>query len=154
MIIRSRKRNTSKIIILIFSFTFLFCERHGTNLKKYHFPEAVKENIDDDALKRAFDDAGNIADIQGLAVSRNFKIVAEKYYCDSTSGPDLNLHVMSVTKSYMSTLIGLAIDKGFIQNVDQNLSYFLSEILDRIMQTLIHLHGAVIVKHHLVQFSF
>jgi len=122
-------------IILVLSF-FFSCEPDGTNPKKYHFPDAVEENINDDQLKRAFDSADDIADIQGLAVSRNFKVVAEKYYTDSTSGPDQNLHVMSVTKSYMSTLIGIAIDKGFIQSVDQNLSFFLGEEVDAVNPAL------------------
>jgi len=94
------------------------------------FPEAEEQGIDGEKLETAFTNARTIADLQGLAVARNGVIVAEEYYNDAGALPDPDLHVMSVTKSISSTLIGIAIEEGFIESVDQNLSDFLGEEVD------------------------
>lgn len=59
----------------------------------------------------------------GLVVMKNDELVYERYAndCDSTS----TLHIYSVTKSILSLLIGIAIDRGFIKSIDQPiLAYF------------------------------
>nr|WP_292963185.1 MULTISPECIES: serine hydrolase [unclassified Allomuricauda] len=64
-------------------------------------------------------DYGNIA---GIVVRRDNKLVFENYY----DGYDQHatIHIASVTKSILSILIGIAIDKGFIESVDQNILDF------------------------------
>lgn len=97
-----------------------------------HYPEAERQNIDVERLSRAFNNAAQIKDLQGLALARNGVIVAEEYYNDADGGPDLNLHVMSVTKSITSALVGIAIEKGFIESVDQTISDFLGDEVDTV----------------------
>jgi CubicO group peptidase (beta-lactamase class C family) len=70
-------------------------------------------------------------------------IVAERYFNDASASPDPNLHVMSVTKSISSTLIGIAIEEGFIESVDQTLSDFLEEEVDTMNPEL----GEVTIHH-------
>lgn len=94
------------------------------------FPEAEIQGIDGEKLETAFVNARTISDLQGLAVARNGVIVAEEYYSDAGALPDTDLHVMSVTKSISSTLVGIAIEEGFIKSVDQTLSDFLGEEVD------------------------
>ena len=63
---------------------------------------------------------GNII---GVVVLRDGKITYESYF----NGFDQNhtVHVASVTKSVMSALIGIAVDKGAINSIDQGvLEYF------------------------------
>ena len=100
------------------------------------FLEAVKQNIDIGQLTAAFAEAKKISALQGLAVARNDVIVAEEYFNNSGPDPDPNIHVMSVTKSITATLIGIAINSGFIQSVNQTVSDFLKAEVDTVNPTL------------------
>lgn len=64
-------------------------------------------------------DYNNIA---GIVVLKDGKIQYENYFngCSSES----TIHVYSVTKSIVSILIGIAIDKGYIKSVDQKVLDF------------------------------
>lgn len=63
--------------------------------------------------------------INGMVVVREGNIVFERYYNDY--GPNATFHVASVTKSVISALIGIAIDKGYIKSVDQKVLDFFPE---------------------------
>jgi len=67
--------------------------------------------------------------VHSILVIRNEKLVFEKYYNDPTHNYKAsNKHVLfSATKSFTSALIGIAIDKGFIQSVDQKVLDFFPE---------------------------
>lgn len=60
--------------------------------------------------------------IAGIVVLKNGKKVYEGYFDGFTS--EDSVHVMSVTKSIISALIGIAIDKGYIKSVDQKVLKF------------------------------
>ena len=73
-----------------------------------------------DALeKKVSQDYSNIA---GIVVLKDGKTRYEKYFngCDATS----TLHVYSVTKSIISALIGIALDKGLINSIEQKVLDF------------------------------
>lgn len=55
--------------------------------------------------------------INGIVVVRKGKVVLEQYY-NQYNKKDA-FHVASVTKSIMSALIGIAVDKGEIQSIDE-----------------------------------
>jgi CubicO group peptidase (beta-lactamase class C family) len=59
-------------------------------------------------------------------------IVAEEYYNKATAEPDSSLHVMSVTKSITSTLVGICIEKGYIRSLDQTISDFMGAGVDTV----------------------
>ncbi|WP_035431985.1 serine hydrolase domain-containing protein [Bacillus sp. UNC322MFChir4.1] len=63
--------------------------------------------------------------INGIVVVRKGNIAYERYY--NGYGPDDTHHVASVTKSIISALIGIAIDAGYIQSVDQKVLDFFPE---------------------------
>ena len=64
-------------------------------------------------------------DLHSMLVIRHGKLVYEKYYEDHTN---LSKHpVYSITKSISSALIGIAIEEGFIQNLDQKVVDFFPE---------------------------
>lgn len=65
---------------------------------------------------------GNMA---GIVVSKNNKIAYESYF-DGYAAKD-TIHVASVTKSIVSILVGIAIDKGFIKSVDQKVLEFFTD---------------------------
>lgn len=66
--------------------------------------------------------AKEYSNIAGMVVQKNGRILYENYYnqCTDTS----RIHVYSVTKSILSVLIGIALDKGYIKNINQNVLDF------------------------------
>ena len=65
------------------------------------------------------------SNINGIVVVRDGYIAYERYF--NGYGSDDTHHVASVTKSIISTLIGIAIDAGYIKNVDQKVLDFFPE---------------------------
>lgn len=58
----------------------------------------------------------------GIVVQKEGKILYENYFNECNA--DSRIHVYSVTKSIVSILIGIAIDKGKIKNIDQKVLDF------------------------------
>ena len=63
--------------------------------------------------------------IAGIVVSKDGKVNYEKYFNNCT--PQSRIHVYSVTKSILSLLIGIAMDKGYIKDVNQKILDFFPE---------------------------
>jgi len=72
------------------------------------------------ALEKAIDrDYGNIG---GLVVRKEGETRYENYFQDCTA--TTAIHVFSVTKSIVSILIGIAMDKGYIESINQRVLDF------------------------------
>lgn len=65
---------------------------------------------------------GDYSNIAGIVVQKNGKKVYENYFNGFTA--DAAFHVFSVTKSFISALIGIAIDQGDIRSIDQKVLDF------------------------------
>ncbi|HFR4185207.1 class C beta-lactamase-related serine hydrolase [Bacillus cereus] len=63
--------------------------------------------------------------MNGMLVVQKGNIIFEKYYNDY--GPNDTFRVASVTKTIISALIGICIDKGYIKSVDQRVIEFFPE---------------------------
>ncbi|MFB6586890.1 serine hydrolase domain-containing protein [Bacillus thuringiensis] len=63
--------------------------------------------------------------INGMLVVQKGNVVFENYY--NGYSPDNAFHVASVTKTIISALIGICIDKGYIKSVDQKVIEFFPE---------------------------
>ena len=81
-------------------------------------------------------DAGKFSDLErllitqyktvdGIVVVRNGYLVFERY--NNGYGPQEPHNVASVTKSFISALIGIAIDAGYIESIDQKVLEFFPE---------------------------
>ena len=70
--------------------------------------------LDSEQLNNITDQISNLAYLEGLIVVHNGKIVSEGYHNGSSINQTFN--IWSVTKSFISTLIGQAIDQGYIDN--------------------------------------
>ena len=79
---------------------------------------------------------GNHDDIHSILIVKDNKLVVEDYFAENGTkhGPfitelfrDKVHHLASTTKSVTSTLVGIAIDKGFIKNVDDPIYLYLPE---------------------------
>lgn len=62
------------------------------------------------------------SNILGIQIIQNQETVYEKYFHDANV--QSRVHIYSVTKSIVSILIGIAIDKGMIQGIDQKVLDF------------------------------
>lgn len=63
--------------------------------------------------------------MNGMLVVQKGNVIFEKYY--NGQGPDDAFHVASVTKTIISALIGICIDKGYIKSADQKVIDFFPE---------------------------
>ncbi len=62
------------------------------------------------------------SNIAGIAIRKDDHLIYEKYFDGYTE--DNALHIASVTKSIISILIGMAIDKGYMKNIEQHVLDF------------------------------
>lgn len=65
--------------------------------------------------------------IGGIVVLKKNKTIYESYFNECTK--DSTFHVFSVTKSIISILIGIAIDKGYISSIDQKVLDFFPDYI-------------------------
>ncbi|NOZ93435.1 MAG: serine hydrolase [Acidobacteria bacterium] len=75
----------------------------------------ARAGIDPVALDGALEDLGRAPGIYSVVVIRHDAVLAERYWRGS---PETLHHLASVTKSVTSTLVGVAVDRGFIPDVD------------------------------------
>ncbi len=86
--------------------------------------------------KTILSDYDNIA---GIVVERDGKTLYENYFNECSA--NTAIHVFSVTKSIISILIGIALDKGFINSIDQKVLDFFPDYTakrgERTMQSVL-----------------
>jgi len=91
-------------------------------------PEA--EGLDPMLVANMYYEASGLDTIYSLLVVKNGKLIAEKYF-NVGSIDELGKRA-SVTKSYTSALVGIALDKGYLSSVDQKMLEFFPDIADQI----------------------
>ena len=79
--------------------------------------------FDYEELDNVISQISNLSYIEGIVVVHNGEIVSESYYNGSSINQTFN--IWSVTKSFTSTLIGQAIDQGYIDNQNTTLNNLL-----------------------------
>ena len=97
------------------------CSTGSTDVSPY--PEADAQNIDGQELAGATAVLSQIDGMRGFLVARNGILVLEEYF--NGIGPESVMDVRSVTKSFTSALMGIAIDRGFIESTDDTLGEYL-----------------------------
>lgn len=88
----------------------------GPSAAEQHAAEPEKQESDSSRLDEALVEAGSIRNIKSLLVWQGGAMVAERYFNDTE--PDELHDVRSVTKSFLSSLVGIAIEQGHIGGVD------------------------------------
>lgn len=116
------KTKIEKLIIVIVLLIFACCEKE----ESVNYLIVDDHKINSDRLKQAYSEAENITGIKSLLVSVNDSLIAEQYF--TAMGANDLYDVRSVTKSVISTLIGIAIEEGFIESVDQTLLEFIGPL--------------------------
>ncbi len=139
-------KKTLKALVLLFQLSYFFCCHsvldvksqaedfiaQGEYLGEYWptdgwrtcRPEEV--GMDSGRLKKVFEYAANPnITTQGIAIIKNGYVVGEAYLNNFTMQSRHESY--SMAKSFASALIGIAIDKGFINGVDERVSKFYPE---------------------------
>ena len=92
-----------------------WCEFDNVDLSVEWEEQENFSYYDDQELESILnDEINNLPDIRGLIVIHRGKVVGEKYY--NNSNISQNFNIWSVTKSYISSLVGQAIDMGYISD--------------------------------------
>ena len=131
-------------VLLIPTFVFLLSSVCFSQTGEYEYQVPKKlndgwevsslkdEDIDEDAIEeisRIIRDTNSYENVLRMLIIKNGKLVHEEYspYCQRNT-----LHWMaSITKTITSTLIGIAIDKGFIESTDAKLHELLPQFADQ-----------------------
>ena len=150
---KSSYMNKSILIISILSLFFASCQSEPSIQYTYRPPENINDgfdvgsldevNIDTELIERAVNDInrGKYKEVHSMLIFKDDKLVFEEYFPGHEykwDGPNYNgdwvtwdrsmSHVLqSVTKSITSSCIGIAIDNGFIQSVNQSIFDYLPE---------------------------
>lgn len=91
-------------------------------------PSYLKDQgIDPDVIQEMVDRvvAGDYGFLHSLVIARNGKLVLEEYFYNHDRESPHRL--ASITKSVSSLLVGIAIDRGFIEAIDQPMASFFPE---------------------------
>ena len=121
-------KHFSTFTLFCFLTFVLACSSENTPTQNNdRYPNAEEQNIDPAGLTAAYDILSGSTDTRSLLVERNGVIIQEEYFNGYSS--EHYFDVRSVTKSVISILIGIAIDRGFIQSVDETIGGYLSEVL-------------------------
>lgn len=110
-------------------------------MQRNHWPTTEWQAVDPATLRMDAEKLSGLepaiksefSNINGIMVARNGKIAYERYF--NGCGPDDTHHVASVTKSIISALIGIAIDAGYIKNVNQKVLEFFPEYVPETADT-------------------
>lgn len=78
-------------------------------------------------LAAAYRRAGQLEPLNGLLVSRRGTLVAEQYWDGMTARRDVN--VKSASKAVVSALVGVALQEGVVEGLDQAVADFFPEYL-------------------------
>ncbi|MFC1884902.1 serine hydrolase domain-containing protein [Thermodesulfobacteriota bacterium] len=133
--------------LLLATFPMFSCKKESSKPSLYKVPEQTNDgwetahanevNLDEQLLSELVQNISNeeYHDIHSVLIVKDGKLVFEEYF----SGKDYreytemnysrdNIHqVMSVTKSFASALIGIAIDRGMIKDTDEDLASLFPE---------------------------
>jgi CubicO group peptidase (beta-lactamase class C family) len=90
----------------------------------------AEQKLDPMLVAELYLDAAHLETIYGLLVIKNGYLVAEKYF--NKGSVDQLSKRASVTKSYISALLGIALEKGCLKSIDQKMIDFFPEVADKI----------------------
>jgi CubicO group peptidase (beta-lactamase class C family) len=141
------------LLLLLISLLLVNCEQNASRKYTYLPPEKINDglevgslpevNIDSMFIENAVDSInyGRYQRIHSLLIFKDNRLVLEEYFEGHKFKYDTIYHhgevvnwdrkmihkVMSVTKSITSVCIGIAVDKGYIESVDQSIFDYLPE---------------------------
>jgi CubicO group peptidase (beta-lactamase class C family) len=90
----------------------------------------AEQGLDPMLVADLYANAAELENLYGLLLVKNGHLIAEGYFNGGGRGQRTDL--ASVTKSYTSALVGIALDQGCLSSVDQTMIEFFPEFADQI----------------------
>jgi CubicO group peptidase (beta-lactamase class C family) len=90
----------------------------------------AEQGLDPTLVAELYYNAAELETIYGLLVIKNGNLIAEGYFNEG-SIDELSKRA-SVTKSYTSAMVGIALDLGYLSSIDQKMMDFFPEVADQI----------------------
>lgn len=142
-----------QILFFLFIFCIISCKQGAVKSYSYQQPEQISDGLnigqlsdvdmDSKILSQVMDSIlqGRYKNIHSILIYKDNKLVFEEYFKGHKFRYDTTAHLgelvkwdktmlhrmMSVTKSITSICIGIAIDKGYIKNVNESIFNYLPE---------------------------
>jgi len=127
--------STSLIVL-----TLVSCRPSPSELEAVHYRPISRDDwkvstpkvqgLDPMLVANMFYDAAKLETIYSLLVIKNGHLIAEKYFNEGSI--DKKDRIQSATKSVTSALVGIAIARGCLSNVDQKMLDFFPGIADKL----------------------
>jgi len=90
----------------------------------------AEQGLDPELVAELYYNASKLETIYSLLVFKNGYLVAEDYFNIGSVEQKVNIH--SVTKSYTSALVGVALAQGCLSSLDQKMMEFFPEFAERV----------------------
>ena len=131
-------RFTKKIYICFVTvLTLLSCsdEPTGPETTSYNWPISTPEaqGMNSQLIEQSFEQGNNIGFVDCILIIRNGYLVGEKYYNGYTKSTPHN--IMSVSKSFLSAMTGIALRDGMLSNLNEKMLDFFPEYIYQNMDT-------------------
>jgi len=132
----SHHHSSRLLTILILTLLFLVgCIPSVENQKAVDFTPLVRDDweistpaeqgLDPMLVNELYNNAADLETLYGLLVVKNGKLIAERYFNEGSI--DQEAQIQSITKSFTSALVGIALDQGCLSNPDQKMMEFFPE---------------------------
>ncbi|NVJ87254.1 MAG: ankyrin repeat domain-containing protein [Algoriphagus sp.] len=100
------------------------------NREDWNVSNPSEQGLNNNLVDEFFYEASHLKTLYGLLIVKNGSLIAEGYF--NKGSVDQLSQRASVTKSYVSALLGIAIEKGCLSGVDQKMVEFFTEIESKI----------------------
>jgi CubicO group peptidase (beta-lactamase class C family) len=90
----------------------------------------AEQGLDSMLVAELYLDAAEMERLYGLLVIKNGHLIAEGYFNEGAI--EQKARLQSVTKSYTSALVGIALNQGCLSSVDQKMTHFFPEVAGQI----------------------
>lgn len=90
----------------------------------------AEQGLDTMLVAELYLDAAEMENLYGLLVVKNGYLIAEGYFNEGSV--EQKARLQSVTKSYTSALVGIALEQGYLSSVDRKMMDFFPEVADQI----------------------
>jgi len=90
----------------------------------------AEQGLDPMLVAQVYYNAAELETLYSLLVIKNGYLIAEDYFNEGSV--DQKDRLQSVTKSFASALVGIALDQGYLSSVDQKMLDFFPEVADQI----------------------
>ena len=90
-------------------------------------PRPPTRGLDSLLLAQAFETAAQLPRLHSLLVARHGELVREEYF--RGPGPNRRANIKSASKSIISALVGIAIEEGYLEGLDQPIAPFFPTLI-------------------------